>query len=87
MAKSHLRLGDTEAVAVAHEDHDGVPVAPTVAVCGGQQAFHFALGPILAGAQVGVWRTPACPCDVRFSDQPTVPNVIAETICRYACSF
>ena len=58
------QLGDAEAMPVAHQDHGGVPVAPPIALGGSQQAFHFGLGQILAGAQVGVRRTFGGDCSI-----------------------
>jgi hypothetical protein len=55
---------DTQPVPVSQEDHRGVPVAPTIAVGGSRQAFHFGLGEILAGAQVGVGHTLGGDCAI-----------------------
>ncbi len=58
------QFGDTQAVPVGHEDHGGVPVAPAVAPGGFHQPLDLGLGQILAGAQVGVWRTLGGDCAI-----------------------
>ena len=58
------QFGDTQAVPISHEDHGGVPVAPPIAFGGRQQALHFGLGQVFAGAQVGVRHTLGGDCAI-----------------------
>ena len=53
-----------EAMAIADQDHGGVPMAPAIAPGGPEQPFDLGLRQVLAGAQVGVAAAPRCDCSI-----------------------
>ena len=69
------QLRDPEAVAVGHEDHRGVPMAPTVLSGRVHQPLDFGLGQVLAGPQVAIGSPLRGNCSIYdgWRDQPKVP--------------
>ena len=49
---------------VGHENHGGVPVAPTVSRCGFHQPLDFRLGQVLAGSQLAVGKALGPDCSI-----------------------
>ena len=58
------QFGCPEAVAIGHQDHRGIPVAPSVALGGLEQPLDLGLRQVLAGPQVGVGAALRCNCSI-----------------------
>ena len=57
-------FGSTQAVAVGHEDHGGVPMAPPVSLARIHEPLDLSLGEVLARPQVAIGAPPGSDCSV-----------------------